>query len=449
MYPCIGNCGRQVATPGTRCAFCSFGPRAVVRPVVQAPPPIVIVPLAPVLNHVVQNVPPPPPIFNPNTLPPGANLQVTAARSGNLVFSVLDPANLVYVLQGTTIDFRASQTGASVQDAPRINFATTAWGGTAGAAGAANAKSVRFDVLSVSNNALGAYTVILTFGGQTVTIQCVVYSLTTTKVIADNFAGRSTTDFGVDERMTLGFTTQPVGVTALQIGGLRWSVADARREKDGLLHNPLTHATPVLPNGTAEYIAPCTTNDGAFFAHKTRIVQLRLRVDSGICVGLGKEFNITVWTPTAHMRKVVGSERHTQGVASAGFLGEIFFSPLDVSFRTLSFQEGAGAIRTRGFGNDIEDGVTQHVPSGVNIPITGGNSVTGCQLGGGMQDNVDSGDVAHVPLRLPLTLPRSVRRLGQFTGSTPILTLSPASGRIHGSEHRLHTTSPLCIKPAG
>jgi hypothetical protein len=392
MFDCIGGCGKQVAVSGTKCIHCMFGGKAVVKPTDQGPKQVTVEwkPQMPV-NHVVQQVPVPVPVFNPNTLPVNSNLRVKAARQGELVFTELDPANRLYVLQGTTIEFRAAQVGASPQQGPLINFSTTAWSGTSGAAGAGSSKLVRFDNTSISNNDPGAQTVILGFGGQTVTIRCVVFSLTHTMVIGDPFVGRSTANFGVDERLTLGFNTVPAGVTALEIGGLRWSVASPGRNDDGLLHNPATHAAPVLPNGLAEYVAPCRTNTGQL-SQKTRHVQLRLRVDSGLCTGLGANVEITIWSPSMHMRLGVGNHRHSQYVPSAGFWGQIFLSPKNVSFSTLSFQEGTGAIRTYGFRNDAEDGITQHAATGANIAISTGNINNGCQVVG-VLDDVFSGNV--------------------------------------------------------
>jgi hypothetical protein len=348
-------------------------------------PPQVVKPVVPVV------VPPVP--LAPNTLPPGTNLVVKCCRPGQLVKVVLNPANRLYILRGTRIEFQADHAGGYV--GPLVNFAPSVWGGTAGVVGAAATQVHQFDTLSAANSDLGAFTVTVTFGGQTVVIRCVVYALTTSLVPGDAFAGRSLSEFGVDERVTLGFAAQPAGVTAADAGGLQWSVASPGRDLDGLLHNPATHAAPAVNDGRAEYIAPCRTHAQDNLAgEKLRHVVLKLRVASGPCQGTGPDVPITVHMPSAHMRKAAAPERHILGTPSAGFFGEIFFSPKNVSFETLSFREGAGAIRTYGFGNDHEDGVVQHPVGGVPIRLTGGHQHNGCGLTGGALDDVYSGAVA-------------------------------------------------------
>lgn len=396
---CSAGCGAVVSTEGAKCPRCLFGPKTNVRPTVQRPPVVTQTYVPPMpTRHVVQPVVVPVPVYDPNTLPVGANLQVKCRRAGELNFTVLNPGNLLYILQDTQIEFRATQQGGSQQQALLTNFGTTVWSGTSGASGTGASKTVRFGAVSNANGLPGAYTVTLAFSGQAVTINCLVYSLNHTLTPADAFANRSMTSFGVDERLTLVATLLPMGVTATDVGGLTWSVASSGRTNDGLMHNPATHAAPVLNDGRAEYIAPCRTHDGTQLSQKTKAVQLRLRVAAGLCAGLGKTIDITICQPSAHMRKAPGTnERHTNGVPSAGFYGQIFFTPKDVSFSTLRFREGTGAIRTYGFGNDAEDGVTQHNVTAIDISISTGDINRGCialDTGGvAVEDNVFSGEV--------------------------------------------------------
>jgi hypothetical protein len=355
-------CGTIYVGSGPKCPACLFGPRVVRAPVRQAPiqPPVVGLQLPVLRATPLQPVQPPAPSVAPNTLPPGSVLEVTCARSGVLNFVTLNPANRLYVLRGTRLDFRASQAGAAANLAPLINFTTAMWGGTAGGAGAGSARSVTFDTLSLADSDLASHTVTLSFAGTTVTIRCVVYSLTGTLTPADAFAGRSLTRFGVDERVALTFATTPAGLAAATVGGLRWTVATAGRDDDGLLHDTVTNTAPPGATGLANYIAPCRTHAALAPHQATRDVRLKLVVAGGICMGVGQEVPITICKPSAHMIKAAGNERHIMGTPSAGFFGTIFFSPKNVSFQTLRWREGTGAIRTWGFGNDLEDGVTHH-----------------------------------------------------------------------------------------
>jgi hypothetical protein len=104
-------------------------------------------------------------VLAPNTLPLGTNLVLKAGQTGHVPFAPLDPANRLYVLLGSQIDFRVDHANAPIGLAPQINLSTSTWGGTAGAAGAGHSKTVRFNTLSNANSDLGAFTVTVTFGG--------------------------------------------------------------------------------------------------------------------------------------------------------------------------------------------------------------------------------------------------------------------------------------------
>ena len=392
-------CTRMYSGTAPICPFCTIGappPRIALPrqgPVI-APP---MAPVMPVLRAIpVVALPPPPPVLAPNTLPAGSNLEITCARSGQHNFVALNAGARLYVLQGARLEFRASQTGAAPAYAPLINFQTSAWGGTAGAGAAGAACTVAFNTLSASDSDPGAFTVTLTFAAQVVTIRCIVYKLTGVLTPANAFVGHHATHFGVDERVGLNFASTPAGLAAATVQGLRWKVSTSGRDDDGLLHNPATNAAPPLADGLATYIAPCRTHAAAQPHQATRDVRLRLEVVAGVCATLEQEVDIVICKPSAHMRIGAGSRPHTQGTPSAGFKGEIFLTPKDVSFQTLRWREGTGAIRTYGFGNDAEDGVTNHaVTAFVNAghgTVQGGNINNGSLVN--QLDTVESGEVA-------------------------------------------------------
>lgn len=367
--PC--TCGRANFTVDT-CPSCRFNaPRAQQR----------------------QQPPPPPQVARllPGQLPVGAMLAISCARVGSFQFTQVASGTTIHVLQGTEIDFRAGATGLA--PGVHVEFASALWGGTAGAAGNNGAQRIRFINTSVAPNA--GVTVTLAFGGQQATLNVIVFSLTPRAVIADNFLNRSTTDLGVDERVSLDFVVNPAGITAQQAGGLRWECAGEAPNRDtvGLFIDPATNAAPTAPfTGTADYIAPCrTATQGAPVPSKN--VTLQLTIVGGVCAGLHVDLHYTIWHPVAHMREVAGgARRHIQGQPSAGFLGEVFLTPRKVSFRTLRWREGTGDLVVSGSFPAGWAGMGHPVTVFANAAhgtIQGGHIVNGSVVN--QQDNVFSG----------------------------------------------------------
>ena len=198
------------------------------------------------------------PVLQPGQLPNNAVLQISCKRADQLQYTVLNPANTLFVLKGTKLDFRASATVVN----QAFSFSAAVWGGTAGAAGQGASKQVTF-----ANNSVAVAqpsTVTLAFGGQNVAINVVTYELRTDVTFADPFNGRSDTHLGVDERLTLRFATTPANLTAAQIGGLRWGFANngvPGRDTLGVLHDPATNAAPLpaMQTGIVTYYAPVRT----------------------------------------------------------------------------------------------------------------------------------------------------------------------------------------------
>ena len=376
--PC-SQCGRNFNDGA--CPFCRHNAPVVQRQPVRGPPPVVVVPLL------------------PGALPPGAVLSFACLRPGRVTVTPVAAGAVLYVLRDTEIEFRASATGLAF--GVRIDFGAAAWGGTAGLAGVGSARTLRFVNNAAANNTAIGVTITLAFGGQNVAITVIVFSLTAAPVIADDFPGRSTTDLGVDERVTLGYASLPAGVTALQAGRLRWGFehgAAASRDTVGLLHDPATNAAPAIFDGTANYIAPGRTSAPGEAVAPRKLVTLKLEIVDGICAGLGVTLPYTVCHPVAHMRERAGQpRRHTQGLAGSGFFGEVFLTPKNVSFRTLRWRESTGALTLWGTMDDGSSG-TQHgatvFGNAQHGTIGNGDINNGCVVN--QLDNVCSEFIAYV-----------------------------------------------------
>jgi outer membrane protein OmpA-like peptidoglycan-associated protein len=154
---------------------------------------------------------------------------------------------------------------------------------------------------------------------------------------ADNFAGRSTTRFGVGEGIALSFLSLPARPAA-DFGGLRWHIAAG----GGVF-------TLVTDAGTATYTAPATAGG----------VRLELRVATGATAGrVISTHPITIVVPNGvRMTAVPGSAPSHKiggtipaGTFGAGFRADVFVDPKDVSFNGVVFGEGtvAGVVTPAG-----------------------------------------------------------------------------------------------------
>jgi len=183
----------------------------------------------------------------------------------------------------------------------------------------------------------------------------------------DNFAGRSTTRFGVGEVIDLDFLSLPVRPAA-DFGGLEWNLVSGGGT---LVTTPGT--------GTGTYTAPGVA----------ATVQLELRVATGLLAGrVLSTRTITIVEPSA-MRQVIvpgtspgfggwGNPPIAAGTWGVGFQANEFILPSDVSFRGVEFQEGVVAAVSTGFlagTNGMMHGANSH---GLGLA---GNAVTGTPLG--------------------------------------------------------------------
>lgn len=138
----------------------------------------------------------------------------------------------------------------------------------------------------------------------------------------DDFPGRSQTRFGVGEKITLSATTN--GGTMAQMGGLRWRKSSGQ----GQLRRNKTRGTGTFT---------CSDQAGP--------VTLKLVVAEGDRAGeVVDTKTIQVVKPSAGvMTRVPGTGiDHTHGTADAGFLGDMWIHPIDVSFSGISQREGSG-----------------------------------------------------------------------------------------------------------
>jgi outer membrane protein OmpA-like peptidoglycan-associated protein len=196
----------------------------------------------------------------------------------------------------------------------------------------------------------------------------------------DNFAGRSVTRYGVGETIDLSFFSLPPR-PAVDFGGLEWHLVSG----GGKL------TAGVTPVGIATYTAPATA--GA--------VQLELRVASGATAGRVISLHaITIVIPDGvRITELPGTAPNFGGTIpagtwGAGFLGNVFVDPKDVSFQGVVFGEGtkAGVVKPAGsfmtLGPITFAGIVH--PANTFGPAHGGNAVTGTRVSP-PPDNIFSG----------------------------------------------------------
>ena len=154
---------------------------------------------------------------------------------------------------------------------------------------------------------------------------------TTVATAVDNFAGRSTTRFGVGEEIDLSFNTVPAR-TAASFGGLQWAV------KSG----PGTLNAPIPTDGTAHLAMGATAG--------TVVLELRTVAAMGAPAVVKATKTLWVVEPASSVmvREPGTGITHRQNIASAGFFGLIQMRPTDVSFYRCQWREGSAPIRATG-----------------------------------------------------------------------------------------------------
>jgi hypothetical protein len=308
-----------------------------------------------------------------------------------------------------------------------------------------------FTVNSASNSLAGAVTANLVFGPNTHPVRAIVFELQPHVEFVDDFFGHSPSDLGVNEHVKLEFRSVPLNVTAAQAGNLLWGIhgtippnADTARKMKGKLQRAAGNTAAPLADGTAYFIAPWATDanwpDSPRPSGRSSVSTLRLTILSGASTGLFVEQTFTVHTPQARM-VATAPFRHVHGRPSAGFQGDIYFDPKNVSFHFIEFQEGRGTMvaKQTGFrgmqdfstnptprqlpgnpsGYFAWEGARVHDHTGSWVNILRGDSATGCQLNG--SDDVYTAPNPQWPNRYNSAL-------------APLLTKPDLGQLLHGKE---------------
>ena len=183
-----------------------------------------------------------------------------------------------------------------------------------------------------------------------------------TLIPIDNFAGRSTTDFGVGEIINLAFTS-PIGKTAAQLGGLKWYVDSTTSGQDTLTTGGV--------DGLADFTA------GGLNSTVVLVLKGVSGPNAGIVV---RFFTINIVVPNdVHMVKVSGV-RHTINTWGIGFRGNMFFRPMNVSFQNTQFKEG-DATATASDYLSLWNGLSHCGTNGCTwISVGGGNNAVGSRV---------------------------------------------------------------------
>ncbi|OYV84536.1 MAG: hypothetical protein B7Z73_15250, partial [Planctomycetia bacterium 21-64-5] len=263
-----------------------------------------------------------------------------------------DTYDPMYVFLGTTVTFQVVP--ANPQNP--CPDASVSWGGTSGASGTGTSTSVRFGNVSASPT---DYKTVTATCGNTVTVNVVVYDLSGTFTPDDNFQGRSTTQYGLDEEVELGFTTNPPGLTAAQIGRLKWII------QPGGVGTILATET-----GTADYDAGPVAGE----------VRLELELLDCPSDGLGATYVKDVIAPNGgYCVRVPGSGIwHCVNTFSIGLNSSFYLQPSTVSFAKLLFKEGRSIAQTTEWFNPIAGKV--HQEWGSWYDVGNGNINTGCPV---------------------------------------------------------------------
>jgi hypothetical protein len=299
----------------------------------------------------------------------------------------------IYVLRNTQITFREVDTGTQ--------------------------RTQTFQVNSASADPAGEVTANIQFSAtSSYSVKAIVFELRANLTFADPFNGRSDNDLGVNEHMTLDFVSTPLGVTAAQAGDLLWTIdgaipanADSARQLFGKLQRASGNVAAPIADGKAYFIAPWATDSASPLAPKpskrSSVSTLKLTIQNGPSQGMSVTRVFTVHTPVARM-VATPPWQHVTGRPSAGFTGDIYFDPKNVSFQYVKFQEGRGTMvaKQTGFmgaqdmrlgapprqlpsspsGYFAWEGTRVHAHTPIWVDISRGDSTNGCKLVG--SDNV-------------------------------------------------------------
>jgi hypothetical protein len=311
---------------------------------------------------------------------------------GSLAWIKVDPVKHAIIRKGTQIEVRLVQGQQAL--APM-------WQGTSGG----NPERARFDTASTAANDFKE--VKATHNTVTYTLKALVFNLVATMTPQDNIGGNhSANSLGVNEKVDLGFTLTPGGVSTADIGGLTWEVLSALGAKISGGRAFEGKLEPQATQGNARFQAPYRTetsiNPGLTVSTKDRAIKLRLKMTKGFVKDDHLDLDITVKTPRAHMKIDAGRPHggiiHKQNMASAGFFGLMYLFPKDVSFKWIRWQEQFGTSsftgnwpwKSAGLDGIERASIEQHQATsktaGSDIEVLDGDINIGCKVDGG--DNV-------------------------------------------------------------
>ncbi len=149
----------------------------------------------------------------------------------------------------------------------------------------------------------------------------------TLKIVSyDNFTGHSPARFGVGEELKLSVAFADTKQTAATVGGLEWKV----KSGPAVIKSDVGNGNATLKCGGAA---------------GTVEVELRLKTGSKELLG-SKKFVVVEPTSATFVQK--GADFHINGMASAGFQGEIMLHPDDVSFKWVQIREGGASYSGSG-----------------------------------------------------------------------------------------------------
>jgi len=255
-------------------------------------------------------------------------------------------SSTIYVSLGSTVTFQATPSSGSFPSG------SPTWGGSSGASGSGSSASVTFNSVSSSTT---NYKIVTVTCGNTLTANVIVFDLSAVLTPADNFDGRSLSDFGVGETIELSFTTTP-SVTAAQAGGLEWVV--------------MTQGGELTDNGdgTGSFDVPDAV--GSF--------TLALQIKGGASKGATKQQSAGIVAPTGAYQTLVPGYTiyHRNGAWSIGHLDYTYPTPKNVSFLNIVTREAGGTATATGVLSGLNGASHPNWPS---MKTSNCNAQMGCQ----------------------------------------------------------------------
>jgi len=125
-----------------------------------------------------------------------------------------DITGILYVCVGTIVTFKA------IPNPSGVSWPGAVWDGTCGASGSGEIAYVKFPTVSSSTT---DYKTVTATCGNTITANVIVFDFEGQLTPDDPFYGRNWEKYGLEETVGLSCTLTPSGLTATQVGGLKWT----------------------------------------------------------------------------------------------------------------------------------------------------------------------------------------------------------------------------------